>query len=221
MTAGFRILPRAASADPALLQRLAKLPVSNVSDNLQRHHGARLKPFHRSGTIVGTAFTVKTRPGDNLVLHKAIDAAAAGDVLVVDAGGALDHAMIGELMASWARKRGVAGFVIDGAIRDSHALHELDIPVFAAGVTHRGPYKDGPGELNVVVSVAGMIVRPGDLIAGDHDGVVAISPQDAEAMIGAAEAQNRKEQAAMAAIAAGTWDRRWVDETLAARGCKS
>jgi RraA family protein len=221
MTAGFRILPRAASADPALLQRLAKLPVSNVSDNLQRHHGARLKPFHRSGTIVGTAFTVKTRPGDNLVLHKAIDAAAAGDVLVVDAGGALDHAMIGELMASWARKRGVAGFVIDGAIRDSHALHELDIPVFAAGVTHRGPYKDGPGELNVVVSVAGMIVRPGDLIAGDHDGVVAISPQDAEAVIGAAEAQNRKEQAAMAAIAAGTWDRRWVDETLAARGCKS
>ena len=221
MTAGFRILPRAASADPALLQRLAKLPVSNVSDNLQRHHGARLKPFHRSGTIVGTAFTVKTRPGDNLVLHKAIDAAAAGDVLVVDAGGALDHAMIGELMASWARKRGVAGFVIDGAIRDSHALHELDIPVFAAGVTHRGPYKDGPGELNVVVSMAGMIVRPGDLIAGDHDGVVAISPQDAEAVIGAAEAQNRKEQAAMAAIAAGTWDRRWVDETLAARGCKS
>jgi len=221
MTAGFRILPRAASVDLALLQRLAKLPVSNVSDNLQRHHGARLKPFHRSGTLVGTAFTVKTRPGDNLVLHKAIDAAAAGDVIVVDAGGALDHAMIGELMASWARKRGAAGFVIDGAIRDSHALHELDFPVFAAGVTHRGPYKDGPGELNVVVSVGGMIVRPGDLIAGDHDGVVAISPQDAEAVIAAAEAQNRKEQAAMAAIAAGNWDRRWVDETLAARGCKS
>ena len=221
MTAGFRILPRAASADPLLLQRLAKLPVSNVSDNLQRHHGARLKPFHRSGTLVGTAFTVKTRPGDNLVLHKAIDAAAAGDVIVVDAGGALDQAMIGELMASWARKRGVAGFVIDGAIRDSHALHELDIPVFAAGVSHRGPYKDGPGELNVVVSVGGMIVRPGDLVAGDHDGVVAISPQDAEAVIAAAEAQNRKEQAAMAAIAAGNWDRRWVDETLAARGCKS
>ena len=220
MTAGFRIFPRASSADPALLARLAKLPVSNVSDNLQRHHGARLKPFHRSGTVVGTAFTVKTRPGDNLVLHKAIDAAAPGDVIVVDAGGALEHAMIGELMASWAHKRGVAGFVIDGAIRDSHALHELDIPVFAAGVTHRGPYKDGPGELNVVVSVAGMIVRPGDLIAGDPDGVVAISPNDAQAVIAAAEAQNRKEQAAMAAIQAGTWDRKWVDEALAAKGVK-
>lgn len=220
MPAGFRILPRAASADAGLLERLARLPVSNVSDNLQRHHGARLKPYHRSGTLVGTAFTVKTRPGDNLVLHKAIDSAAPGDVIVVDAGGALDHAMIGELMASWARKRGVAGFVIDGAIRDSHALYEADIPVFAVGVTHRGPYKDGPGEINVVVTVAGMVVRPGDLIAGDHDGVVAVSPQDAEAVIAASEAQNRKEQAAMEAIAAGTWDRRWVDEALAARGCE-
>jgi RraA family protein len=220
MPAGFRILPRAPSADPALLERLRKLPVSNVSDNLQRHVGARLTPFHRTGTLAGTAFTVKTRPGDNLMVHKAIDMAEPGDVIVIDAGGALDHAIIGELMAGWARKRGVAGFVIDGAIRDSSELSRGDYPVYAAGVTHRGPYKDGPGEINVVVTVGGMVVRPGDLVAGDHDGVLAIPPGDAARVIADAEAQNRKEQAAMAAIEAGKWDRRWVDEALRARGCE-
>lgn len=219
MPTGFRILPRAASADPALLERLRKLPVSNVSDNLQRHHGAALAPMHRGGVLAGTALTVKTRPGDNLMVHKAIDLAAPGDVIVVDAGGTLDHAIIGELMAGWAEKRGLAGFVIDGAIRDSEILAESDFPVYAAGITHRGPYKDGPGEINVAVSVAGMVVHPGDLVIGDADGVLAIRPQDAERVIAAAEAQNRKEQAAMEAIAAGSWDRRWVDETLKARGC--
>ena len=124
MSTGFRISPRAKPADPALLKRLAALPVSNVSDNLQRAQGCGLQPFHRSGVMVGTALTVKTRPGDNLMVHKAIEMAQPGDVIVVDAGGALDNAIIGELMAGWAQKRGVAGMVIDGAIRDSQALSE-------------------------------------------------------------------------------------------------
>ena len=219
MAIGFRIFPGPKRADPKLLERLRALPVSNVSDNLQRSQGTNLEPMHCSGRMVGTAFTVRTRPGDNLMVHKAIDMAAPGDVIVVDAGGALENAIIGELMAGWARKRGVAGFVIDGAIRDSEALAEGDFPVYAAGVTHRGPYKDGPGEINVPVSVGGMVVRPGDLVAGDPDGVVAIAPEDAEKVIAAAEAQHRKEQASMTAIEAGTWDRRWVDEALRARGC--
>jgi RraA family protein len=220
MPSGFRILPRAASADAKLLERLAKLPVSNVSDNMQRHIGARLRPVHRTGTLVGTAFTVKVPAGDNLMVHRAIDMAERGDVIVVDAGGGLEHAIIGELMASWARKRGIAGFVIDGAIRDSDALSRGDYPVYAVGVTHRGPYKDGPGEINVPVSIGGLVVRPGDLIVGDHDGVLAIPPADASAVIAAAEAQFRKEQATMAAIEAGSWDREWVEEALKAKGCE-
>jgi regulator of RNase E activity RraA len=220
MSVGFRIFPSPPRANAALLARLAALPVSNVSDNMQRSHGTDLEPIHRSGRMVGTAFTVRTRPGDNLMVHKAIDMAAPGDVIVVDAGGALENAIIGELMSGWAQKRGVAGFVIDGAIRDSEALSDGDFPVYAAGVTHRGPYKDGPGEINVVVSIGGMVVRPGDLVAGDHDGVVAIAQEEAERVIAAAEAQHRKEQAALAAIEAGTWDRRWVDEALKARGCE-
>jgi RraA family protein len=219
MAIGFRILPSPKRADPKLLERLRALPVSNVSDNMARSQGADLQPMHRSGRLVGTAFTVRTRPGDNLMVHKAIEMAAPGDVIVVDAGGALENAIIGELMAGWARKRGVAGFVIDGAIRDSEVLGEGDFPVYAAGVIHRGPYKDGPGEINVPVSVGGMVVRPGDLVAGDHDGVVAIPQEDAERVIAAAEEQHRKELASLEAIAAGTWDRRWVDEALKARGC--
>jgi RraA family protein len=220
MSTGFRVLPRAKSADAALLKRLAALPVSNVSDNLARGTGCNLQPFHQSGLMVGTAFTVKTRPGDNLMVHKAIDMAQPGDVIVIDAGGALEHAIIGELMAGWAQKRGIAGLVIDGAIRDVNALSDGDFPVYAAGVTHRGPYKDGPGEINGVISVAGMVVRPGDLIAGDHDGVLAIAPEDAERVIAAAEAQYKREQASLGAIAAGSWDRTWVDEALKARGCE-
>jgi len=219
MPVGFRIFPSPPRADGALLERLARLPVSNVSDNMLRGHGAGLQAFHRSGRMVGTAFTVRTRPGDNLMVHKAIDMAVAGDVIVVDAGGALENAIIGELMAGWAAKRGIAGLVIDGAIRDSEALSAGDFPVYAAGVTHRGPWKDGPGEINVPVCIDGMVVMPGDLVVGDHDGLLAIPQRDAARVIEAAEAQHRKEQASLAAIAAGTWDRSWVDEALRARGC--
>lgn len=220
MPVGFRILPSPPRANAALLKRLAALPVSNVSDNMLRGHGTNLEPFHRAGRMVGTAFTVRTRPGDNLMVHKAIDMAAPGDVILVDAGGALDNAIIGELMSSWAAKRGIAGIVIDGAIRDSEALSEGDFPVYAAGVSHRGPWKDGPGEINVAISIGGMIVKPGDLVAGDHDGLLAIAPEDAEGVIWAAEAQYRKEQATLASITAGNWDRKWVDEALRARGCE-
>jgi RraA family protein len=219
MSIGFRIFPSPPRANAALLARLAALPVSNVSDNMSRGQGNGLEPFHSSGKMVGTAFTVRTRPGDNLMVHKAIDMAAPGDVIVVEAGGALENAIIGELMSNWAAKRGVAGMVIDGAIRDSEALSESDFPVYAAGVSHRGPWKDGPGEINVPVCIGGMVVRPGDLVAGDHDGVIAIAQEDAERVIAAAEAQFRKEQASLAAIAAGNWDRKWVDEALKARGC--
>ena len=212
MPVGFRILPRAPSADTALLERLRKLPVSNVSDNLQRHIGARLAPFHRTGTLVGTAFTVKTRPGDNLMVHKAIDIAERGDVLVIDAGGALDHAIIGELMAGWARKRGIAGFVIDGAIRDSNELSQGDYPVYAAGVTHRGPYKDGPGAINVPVSVGGMSVLPGDIVVGDQDGIVAIAPEEVDTVIAGALKQHAAEEATIQAIREGRWDRSFVDD---------
>jgi RraA family protein len=219
---GFRILPSPPRAAERILAAFAPLPTSNISDNMLRHQGAgaRLRPFHRSGKLVGTAFTVKTRPGDNLLTHKAIDMAAPGDVILVDAGGALDQAIIGEIMTSHARKRGIAGMVIDGAIRDVDAISANDFPVYACGVTHRGPYKDGPGEINVPISIAGMVVNPGDIIVGDADGIVAISQADAERVIALTVAQKDKEEATLAAIASGSpLDRGWVDKMLRDKGC--
>jgi len=220
-TIGFRVFPSPPRPAERLLKAFADLPTSNISDNMLRHYGegAQLRPYHRGGKLVGPAFTVKTRPGDNLLTHKAIDMAAPGDVILVDAGGALDHAIIGEIMTSHAKKRGVAGMIIDGAIRDLDAIAASDFPVYACGVTHRGPYKDGPGEINVQISIAGMVVNPGDIIVADADGVIAISQAEAEQVIALTIAQKNKEEATLAAIAAGKVDRSWVDKLLREKGC--
>ncbi|NVK35619.1 MAG: RraA family protein, partial [Rhodobacteraceae bacterium] len=142
MSIGFRIKNRVHVASSELVAEFAKLPVANVSDAMSRMTaaGPTLRPMHRSGGMAGVALTVKARPGDNLMLHKAIDMAVPGDVIVVDAGGELTNALMGELMLAYAVKRGVAGFVLNGAIRDVDAFVQVNLPTFAAGITHRGPY---------------------------------------------------------------------------------
>src|SRR6478736_7974646 len=134
---GFRILKRRRQVDSSLVARFRALPVANVSDSMSRMTagGASLRPLHRGGVMAGPAITVKTRPGDNLMIHKALDLAAPGDVIVVDAGGDLTNSLIGELMSTYANARGIAGFVIDGAIRDADEIRGNDFPVYAAGVT--------------------------------------------------------------------------------------
>jgi regulator of RNase E activity RraA len=219
---GFRINRRDRQVPAELVDRFRKLPAANVSDVMARMvaGGARLRPMHGGGVMVGVALTVKTRPGDNLMVHKAIDMAAPGDVIVVDAGGDLTNALIGEIMASHAAARGVAGFVIDGAIRDAAAIRAGRFPVFAAGVTHRGPYKNGPGEINVPVALDGMVIEPGDLVLGDDDGLVAVSFEHVETVFAAASAKHAVEEKILADIRAGIpQDRAWVDETLRRLGC--
>jgi RraA family protein len=222
MTIGFRILPRARTPDPAIMARFRVLPVANVSDSMWRMTagGAGLRPMHGGGVLAGPAFTVKTRPGDNLMVHKALDIAEPGDVLVVDAGGDLTNAIIGELMVAHATARRLGGIVIHGAIRDVAAIRAGSLPVYAAGVTHRGPYKDGPGEINVPVVIGGMVVAPGDLILGDDDGLVCVPIDVAESVLAATEAKHAAEGRQMAEIAAGTSDRRWVDAALTRLGCE-
>lgn len=223
MTAGFRILPMPQRPSRELVAALAEMVTPHLSDNMSRLQGAAaaIRPMHGGGAkLAGPAFTVRVPAGDNLMVHKAIDIAAPGDVIVVDAAGMLEQAIIGDIMTSHAAKRGIAGFVIDGAIRDAAELAARPFPVYARGVTHRGPYKNGPGEINVPVSIGGMVVRPGDIVVGDADGVVAVPLADAEAVLAAAREQKKKEDASLAAIAAGTFDRKWVDEALRAKGCK-
>jgi regulator of RNase E activity RraA len=169
--------------------------------------------------MAGVALTVKCRPGDNLMLHKAIDMVEPGDVIVVDAGGDLTNALMGELMLAYAVKKGVAGFVLNGAIRDADAFVETNLPTFAAGVTHRGPYKDGPGEINVPISLGGMVIAPGDIVIGNSDGVLGVPLADAEDILAKTEAKQDAELRQMKAIAEGSNDRSWVDAALKAKGC--
>ena len=219
---GFRIRQNWERISPDLVAAFKQLPVANVSDCMARivAGGPTLRPMHRDGVLAGPALTVRTRPGDNLMIHKAIDMAAPGDVIVVDAGGDLTNALIGEIMLAQAVKRGIAGFVLNGAVRDRDAFPVVNLPVYAAGVTHRGPYKDGPGEIGFAIGFAGLVIEPGDLVLGDADGVLSVPRAEAAAILKATQAKQAAEQVQMAEIEAGTLDRSWVDAALKAKGCE-
>jgi RraA family protein len=189
-----------------LLAAYRGVPTSIVSDNLDRWPGAvGLRPFHKSKTLVGTAFTVRTRSGDNLAIHQALEQISPGDVLVIDGGGDESRALIGEIMMHIAISKGAAGYVIDGAIRDVGAFAAEDFPCYARSAIHRGPYKFGPGESQVPVTVGGMPVNPGDIVLGDEDGVIAMSPATAERILPNVRAQVAREAEIIQSIKNGTY----------------
>ena len=209
-----RKLPSAKQADPKLLAKLLQIPVSALSDTMHRNIGSTgLRPYHRpiGRTMAGTAVTARSRGGDNLTYLRALDFCRPGDVLVVDAGGDLSNAVVGGILTFYAATIGLAGVVIDGAIRDVAQIREREFPVYARGVTHRGPYKDGPGEINVTVSIGGMPVNPGDVVVGDQDGLLAIPQDGIEELIDEAHAILASEAETMRAMEEGRWDRSFVD----------
>jgi regulator of RNase E activity RraA len=218
---GLQILKRTRQVDPKYVEAFAGIPVANISDCMSRltAAGPRLRRLHKAGGMAGIALTVKSRPGDNLMIHKALSMAVPGDVIVVDAGGDLTNALVGELMVSYAISRGVAGFVMNGAVRDTDMIGAGTFPVFAAGITHRGPYKDGPGEINVPVAIDGMVIHPGDLMVGDGDGVLCVPYGHVEEILAAARSKSAAEEKTLKDIAAGTHDTAWVDAALKRIGC--
>jgi len=206
--------PSAPQVAPAILAALQDIPVAALSDNPHRNIGSvGLQPYHRPGrkTMAGTAVTVKTRGGDNLTPMRAFEFCRPGDVLVIDAGGDVTNAVIGGILSFYTATIGTAGLVLDGAIRDVAEIRERDYPVYARGVNHRGPYKDGPGEINVPVSVGGMVVNPGDIVVGDQDGLLAFSPDEAELLIEKARAHLETEARTIQAMKEGRWDRSFLD----------
>lgn len=193
--------PSADQVADDLLRQYATIATSLISDNLDRLAGAvGLRPYHAGGALLGTALTVRTRRGDNLAIHAALKVARPGDVLVIDGEGDLGQALIGEIILAAAEAKGVAGFVIDGAIRDVAAIGKSALPCYARGVIHRGPYKHGPGQINVPVSIGGLVVNPGDLVVGDEDGVVALSPALAAELLPAIRAQEERERVKLASF---------------------
>lgn len=218
---GLRIYTNINRPSKELIESFAGLPVANIADMMNRMFciDAKIRPMNNA-PLLGPAFTIKSRPGDNLLLHKALDLAQPGDILVVDAQGDMSNSIMGELMVLWAKKRGIGGFVIDGAIRDIGTLKKMDIPIYAAGITPAGPYKDGPGEINGSVSCGGVVINPGDILVGDEDGIVVIKPEDASDLLKKTKAKNLSEQKTMDEIANMNWDRTWVDKALQERNCE-
>lgn len=219
--AGYRINPRAEGADAAVVAAFQGLPVAAIGDAMSRNVGTLgLRQYHaRLDTVMcGPAVTVRVRPGDNLMIHKALMMVRPGDVLVIDGGGDLTQALVGGLMRTTCVAKQLAGLVIDGAVRDLTEWAEDGMPIYARGHTHRGPSKDGPGEINVPISCAGLAVLPGDLIVGDADGVIAIPAADAASVLAKTRAHLEKEATIRAGNRSGTADPERFDAVLRAKG---
>lgn len=180
-------------------------------------HG-RITALRPSMKVVGTAFTVEVRPGDNLMIHAAMSLAQPGDVLVVDGKGDQTAALMGTIMMTACQKLGIAGVVLDGAVRDSLELEEMGFPVFSVGTNPNGPTKLVPGRIGHPVSIGGVTVHPGDLVLGDADGVVIVERDKIEALLPLAEKKVKDEAARIAAIQQGDTAAKWLDAALRSAG---
>lgn len=175
---GFSIRTEIYRVNKDVYMKLQEFSTPNLSDAMNRFRTMdyMIKPANEHCSFIGPAITVRVRPGDNLMIHKAIDVARAGDVLVIDAESCCTNAVWGELLTRAALKKGISGVVIDGATRDIKESRELGIPIFSKYVVPSACDKDGPGEINEPISCGGVAIIPGDIIVGDENGVVVIPP---------------------------------------------
>lgn len=219
---GFRIITDIKRPEKDLIEQFRNLPVANIDDNMGRIAcvDTAIKPFNKA-KLLGCAFTVKAPQGDNLMFHKALDLAKEGDIIVVAGGGNMERSLCGEIMMNYAKMKKLGGFLIDGVIRDIEATKELDFPVYAKGSNPNGPYKNGPGEINVPVAVGGQVIFPGDIIVGDEDGVIVVRPEDAIELIEKVTRFNNNEVVILANLEKGIgMDRTWIDKALDEKGCE-
>jgi regulator of RNase E activity RraA len=215
---GFRIRPIDTRPAPELVQGLAAFPTPSISDRMNRLYTMRpaIRPMTDPALkLAGTACTVKVYPGDNLMVHKSLDLAQPGDVVVVDTCGSQLTAVLGDLVSMKARHRGIAGFVVDGLVRDIPDIRALgDFPVFARGVTPLGPLHRGPGEVGFAISAGGIVVNPGDIVIGDENGVVVVPQAAAADLLDRLTEAAEPEAAYSASVARGEFSNDWVDATL-------
>lgn len=218
---GYRINPNAPALPAKIVDAFRSLPAAAIGDAMSRNigtYGLRQYHAHLDTVMVGKALTVRVRPGDNLMIHKALMMAEPGDVLVVDGGADVTQALVGGLMRTTCVTKQLAGLVIDGAVRDLCEWAEEGMPVWARGHTHRGPSKDGPGEINIAVTVAGLVVQPGDLVLADADGVIAVPAADLESVLRKTQAHLRKEAEIRESNRKGSADPERFNAILRAKG---
>ena len=215
---GFRIRHEITRPDLGVITGLAAFETPAISDLLNRLFtmDPGIKPLTGAQRLIGPACTVKVFPGDNLMVHKSLDIAAPGDVVVVDTSGSSLTAALGDLISTKAMHRGIAGFIVDGLVRDIEAIATLEgFPVFARGVTPIGPLHRGPGEINYPIAAGGIVVNPGDIVVGDGNGVVVVPREHAEEVLGRLNARAALESEYHGAVVRGDFSNAWVDVILA------
>ena len=216
---GFRILQSPPRLDTALLDRFRGLATPNLADAMGRFNFMDAGIQSRTGLpMCGLAVTVNARPADNLMIHKALQVASPGDVVVVNTCGNTTSAVFGELMCNTAVAAMLGGIVVDGAIRDVGGLTALGFPAFSRTVCAGGCDKDGPGEINVPISCGGAVVMPGDIVVGDRDGVAVVPRAHAEEVLSLVNALVQRETKRVAEIKSGGLFRAEIDESLRRHG---
>jgi RraA family protein len=221
---GFRIRASISRPAPDLVRAFDEFDTPAISDLMNRLY--TMDPAIHNLTsprlrLLGPACTVKVYPGDNLMVHKSLDVARPGDIVVVDGASRTVNAALGDLVSTKARHRGIAGFVVDGCVRDIVGIQALgDFPVYARGVTPIGPLHRGPGEINYPIQCGGVVVQPGDIIAGDQNGIAVIPQEIAAELLTRLRSRKTNEADYVAAVARGEFSNAWVDKLLDDSGCE-
>lgn len=213
-----------ARADRDVVDALAGFGSATVHEALGRigYAGPRIRPIQQGTAIAGSAVTVQTAPGDNLMVHVAIEEATAGDVIVVVPTTDSAYGFIGELMATQMQVRGVRAYVTSGGVRDTAELRDMGFPVWSAHISAEGTVKDTVGSVNVPVILGGVVVNPGDVVVADDDGVVIVPAAIARQVAEASQAREDNETGKRAQLAAGVLglDMYKMREPLAKAGLK-
>jgi 4-hydroxy-4-methyl-2-oxoglutarate aldolase len=192
-------------ADQSVIDGLGAAGTATVHEAIGRvgYAGADLRPIQQNVRIAGSAVTVLSHPGDNIMIHAAVEVCREGDVLVVVNTAPSSHGMFGELLATSLQTRGVRGLVIDAGVRDTSELREMGFPVWSRHVSCQGTVKSTAGSVNVPVVLGALVVSPGDVVCADDDGVVVVPRAEAEWALAQSEARIAKEQETRARLARG------------------
>lgn len=219
---GFRVMMNIDRADPEVMDGLGRFATPDISDLLNRLYAVNPEIRCLTGAhhrLCGPACTVKVFPGDNLMVHKALDVLEPGDIVVIDAGGSRMNAVLGDLISTKARHRGAAGFVVDGLVRDLPDVLALDFPIFARGTTPIGPLHRGPGEINFPICCGGVVVNPGDIVIADGAGVVVVPKGIAAELLGRLRSHEEAMAEYLASVKKGNFSNAWVDTILTEMEC--
>jgi RraA family protein len=222
---GFQVRLDCPRLDRSLMDRFLAYDTPTISDLLNRLYA--LDPAIRcltgeTAVMCGPVCTVKVFPGDNLMVHKSLDVAKPGDIVVIDANGSQcisPNAVLGDTICTKARHRKIAGFIVDGFVRDLPGMIEVGLPVYARGTTPVGPLHRGPGEVNFPIACGGTVINPGDVIVADSAGIVNVPREVAEALLASLDARKDKAAAYMANVQRGEFSNDWVDEILTQNKC--